>query len=82
MEKYKDRRSLNSSSWRPRGSIYRLKDGLTHFGFKYLEALFKLKGLQQDFIEDLIAIASLEGSMEREAIRSVVEAVESAIRDC
>jgi len=75
------------------------KDRLTRFGFKYLEAFFssygcrietidseELKELQQELVEDLIAIVTsfagkIYGARSHKK-RKVVEAVESAIRDC
>jgi len=75
------------------------KDRLTRFGFKYLEEFFgshgvrievvfgdEPKDLQQELIEDLIAIVtSFAGrlyGMRSHKKRKVVEAVKQAIRDC
>jgi len=75
------------------------KDGLTRFGFKYLEEFFgshgvrievvfgdEPKDLQQELIEDLIAIVtSFAGrlyGMRSHKKRKVVEAVKQAIRGC
>jgi len=75
------------------------KDRLTRFGFKYLEEFFSShgvrievvfgeepKGLQQELIEDLIAIVtSFAGrlyGMRSHKKKKVVESVKQAIRDC
>ncbi len=75
------------------------KDRLTRFGFKYLEEFFSSHGvrievvlgeepkdLQQELIEDLIAIVtSFAGrlyGMRSHKKKKVVESVKQAIRDC
>jgi len=80
-------------------AVISYKDRLTRFGFKYLEEFFNSHGvrievvfggepkdLQQELIEDLIAIVTsfagrLYGMRSRKK-KKVVETVKQAIRDC
>ena len=81
------------------GVVVSYKDRLTRFGFKYLEEFFRSHGvrievvfgeepkdLQQELIEDLIAIVtSFAGrlyEMRSHKKKKVVESIRQAIRDC